>query len=279
MDFLMYIAVLLIYGLPFFLVGLCIFALVYFVCVIFPRIFYIAQDKRKGWGRIGVIAGLSLGVVGSIPAYFAYVDYYYEQKNAPREKATSNFYHELEKDGRTNYWPAGTIHSLEQWVNAQDGQFRTEMHKDLAGIISRYIDDNKVDVDENDLVLINWLANLPPESWGYADSIIASSRAYLRLREKGLSDVGYPERFARAPGHHAFAAQMDYVSYLTLGMRRCTMQPNENCAQIFTAEMLDKLEAVPDMYSLLNWSHKQVYIPPLRQALGYTIVNQNAGYH
>lgn len=278
-DFLLHIAMLLFYWVLFFLVGLCIFAVVYCACIILSRIFCVAQDKRKYWSRTGIVVGLLLGTIGCIPAYVAYIDYYNDQKNAPREAAAKNLHHELQKDGRENYWPAGTIHSLEQWVNAQDVKFRDEMHKELAGRVSQYINNNKVDVDESDLVMIAWLANLPPESWGYSDHVVASCRAYLRLRENGLSDVGYPERFARSPGHHKFAAQMDYVTYLTLGMRRCTMQANENCAKVFTAEMLDKLETMPDVYSLLTWSEKEVYIPPLRQALGYTDVNQNSGNH
>ncbi len=275
----MIIAMQLFYWILFGLIGLCIFAVVYCACIILAWIFGVAQEKRKYWRRTGMIGGLLLGTIGCIPTYIAFVNYYDTQKNAPREAATKNFRHELQKDGREHYWPVGTIHALEQWVNAQDRVFRDEMHKELAGRVSQYINNNKVDVDENDLVMITWLANLPPESWGYSDGVIASCRAYLRLREKGLSDVGYPERFARASGHHEFAAQMDYVAYLTLGMRRCTMQKNENCEKVFTVDMLDKLEAMPDIYSLLNWSEKEIYIPPLRQALGYIEVNQNSDNH
>lgn len=257
----------LMFVLPFMIAGAIVFGVVFSIGFMLSRIAARDGERRKKIVGASAVAGIILAVLLCIPIVGKTYSHFIAKKERPARDFHNEFFEQIKGDGRDKYWPAGTITNVEHWLDQANKKFRDKAHKELAAAIAGHITDNTLATNDSDLVFIASLANLPANSYGYSDGVVASARAYIRIKDIGYADIGYPERFARSPGHHGFAAQMDYVAYLRLLMQRCVDAPDAMCREVFSPDYLAGLERVP--YYPLEWLELRESLPPLRAALGY----------
>jgi len=259
----------LIYVLPFIVAGTFIFfvlaPVVFLVGYCLPRRF------TRGFIRVGLIISFCVAVILAVPAYLYFVFNAVEDRSRPQEDAMTRLKHEMQREGRDQTWPTGTVTELEQWVEREGGEFKDKMRLAVASQISMLIDANKLQTNDSDFILIEKLANRPHALDSYSVDLIASAIAYVHLNRSGFDDIGHPERFRRAPGHLPVANQTDYTTYITVAMVRCTQAPEMNgCRETFTEANVTRFETEPEgAANTLNWYERLHVVVPLRAALGY----------
>ncbi len=276
MEFLAGLVIILVYFSPFIAVGILIFLCLAFISLLFAKVSLASSSARRKIIYLGLSASFVAAVILSVPVTLLFLYNYIEDKSRPEDEALARLKHEMRRDGRDQLWPAGTIASLEQWVNLEGGQFRDKLHLELANNIASRIDANTLETNAADFVLIEKLANRPHAIDSYSEYLIGSAVAYVHFKQNGFIDVGHPERFRRAPGQNLSVNHIDYNAYLKLLIVRCTRQPAlTDCAGTFTEANISHFETMPDSANPLSWLERKELLPPLRAALGLPAANHN----
>jgi len=270
MDMLAGLVIILVYISPFLVAGLVVFVVLAFITLMLAKLSPANSKARRNITHIGLIASLLAACILSIPVATLFIYSSIQDKGKPKDDAFARLKYEMYRDGRDQQWKAGTITLLERWVDLEGGQFRDELRLELANNIAMQIDANRLEADDADFSVIEKLAERPYALDSYSDYLIASAIAYVHLKQAGFDDVGHPERFRRAAGHNRFANQIDYTTYLKVGMVRCTQQPEmSGCRETFNEAAVTRFETEPDGANTLNWYERLHVVVPLRAALGY----------
>jgi hypothetical protein len=271
MELMVILLYMLAYVIPLVISGVIICALVMLVFFIFSRFKPRGSGARKKVINLGFAVSLLAGIAGAVPAYL-YVIFLISKVPSHEDEAMAPWRTELLRNGRDNAWSAEVLSGLQAWIDRNGGEFTEAMRLELANETAKHIDANRIEASDSDVAYIEQLANRPPRVDGYSDQTIASAVAYVHITRNGLDEVGHPENFRRAPGHHAFANQMDYTTYLKVAMTRCTQKPElAGCRGVFTESVVNDFETKEDSVHSFNWYEKQELLPNLRAALGYPV--------
>jgi hypothetical protein len=274
MDILAGLAIILVYLSPFLVAGLVVFICLAFITFMLAKLSPANSNARRKITYIGLIVSFFAAVILSVPVAVLFIYSKVEDKGKPKEDAFARLKHEMRRDGRDQVWPAGTITSLERWVELEGGQYRDEMRLEFSNNIALKIDSNKLETDDTDFIFIEKLAQRPHALDSYSDYLLASAIAYVHLKHSGFDDIDHPERFRRAPGHNPSANSTDYTTYVKVLMVRCTQQPTlSGCRETFTEADILRFETMPNDTNSLNWLERKNLLPPLRAALGYPVPN------
>jgi hypothetical protein len=256
------------YVLPFMVSGMLIFFAL--ALIVFTLSYCVPRSFARKFTNAGLMISLCIASILALPAYVYFVIDVMADRSRPEEDAMARLKHEMRRDGRDRGWPAGTITELEQWVEREGGTYKGKMQLEVASQISSLIDANKLETNDADFVLIEKLANRPHALDSYSIYLIASTIAYVHLSRNGFDDIGHPERFRRAAGHHPAANETDYTTYIKVAMVRCTQNPNsQDCRDTFTEDEVTRFQTESEGANTLNWYERLHVVEPLRAALGY----------